>query len=132
MFDLNSYGKIASFDVYPSSILGDIYKTVKILSIVDYDTAKLFTDVNNLAVSVYPSLPKATPKDHKRYKYVKVQHLDNSVTCVALEWINNDTIQFHSDVIVSISVKLKNIGTVETIRKLLIANNFDPIAITVQ
>ena len=52
MFDLNSYGKIVSFEVFPSSILGSNFKAVKVLSIVDYDTARLFMDVNNLAISV--------------------------------------------------------------------------------
>lgn len=132
MFNLDSYGKLASFDVYPTSILGDVYKTVKVLAVIDYDTARMYVDVNNLAVSVYPTLPAATPKDYKKYKYVKVQHLDGTIGCVALEWINQDTVVFHSDVVVNVKVKLKNIGTVDVIRKLLIANNLEPIEITVE
>lgn len=132
MFDLNSYGKLASFEVYPSNILGDSYRTVKVLSVIDYDTARMYTDVNNLAISVYPSLPSATPKDFTKYKYVKLELLDGSISCVAIDWINLDTVVFHTDVMVNVKIKLKTIGTVETLRKLLIANNLEPIEITVE
>lgn len=132
MFDLNSYGKLSSFEVYPTSTLGDNYKTVKVLAVVDYDTARIYTDVANLAVIVYPSLPALTPKDYKQYKYVKLQHLDGGISCVALEWINQDTVVFHTDVVATVRVKLKNIETVEILRRLLIANNLEAIDITVE
>ena len=132
MLDLNSYGKILSFDVYPENILGDNYKTVKLLSIVDFATARMYADIGNIAISVYPTLPVGTPKDYKKYNYVKVEHSNGDVSCIALCWINLDTIQFHNDVIVTIKVKLDTIDTVDTIRRLLIANNIKPLEITVE
>lgn len=132
MFGLDSYGKIASFEVYPISILGDSYKTVKVLAIVDYDTARMFTDVNNLSVSVYPSLPAGTPKDIKKYMYLKLEHLNGKISCVAIPWVNLDTVVFHTDVIINVSIKLKHISDVETVRKLLLANNIQPLEISVQ
>lgn len=132
MFGLDSYGKIVSFQVYPIAILGDNYRTVKVLSIVDYATARIFTDVNNLSVSVYPSLPKGTPKDLKKYMYLKVEHLSGKISCVAIPWINLDTVIFHTDVLINVSIKLKHINDVETVRKLLLANNIEPLEITVQ
>ena len=132
MFDLNSYGKIVSFDVYPENILGDNYKTVKLLSIVDYATARLYSDVANIAISVYPSLPVGTPKDYKRYNYAKIEHSNGEVSCIALPWINSDTLVYHNDVIVTLKVKLDNINTVDTLRRLLVANNIKPLEITVE
>ena len=132
MFGLDSYGKIVSFEVYPVSILGDNYKTVKILSIVDYDTARMYTDVNNLSVSVYPSLPQGTPKDLKKYMYLKLEHLNGSITCVAIPWVNQDTVKFHTDVLINVTIKLNHVSDVETVRRLLLANNIEPLEITVQ
>lgn len=132
MFDLNSYGKIVSFEVYPAGILGSNFKAVKVLSIVDYDTARLYMDVNNLAISVYPLLPVGTPKDFKKYHYLKIQHANDVVECIALAWINNDTIIEHSDVVVNIKIKLDNVNTTDVVRRLLIANNITPLEITVE
>lgn len=132
MFDLDSYGKIVSFEIYPVGILGDNYRTVKIMSVIDYDTARLFSDISNTAVSVYPLLPAATPKDYKKYKYLKLEHTDGSTSCIAIDWINLDTVEYHSDVVVNIRLKLTNVGTVEHLRKLLLANNFTPLEITVE
>lgn len=131
MLDLNSYGKIVSFDVYPVAILGNNYNTVKILSIVDYDTARLLTDPSNTAISVYPSLPSGTPKDYKRYKYLKLEHVNKQISCIAIEWINLSTIVFHTDIIVTVKLKLDNIDTVDKLRRLLIANNLSPLEINI-
>lgn len=131
MLDLNSYGKIVSFDVYAISILGNNYRTVKILSIIDYDTARLISDPANTAVSVYPSLPKGTPKDYKKYKYVKIEHANKMISCIALEWINLQTIIFHTDIVATVKIKLANVETIDTLRRLLIANNLPPLEINI-
>lgn len=132
MFDLNSYGKTASFEVYPVSVLGDGFKGVKVLSVIDYDTARMYADINSLAVIIYPTLPVATPKDFKKYKYLKVAHHDESVSCIALEWINLATVKFHNEVIVNIRVKLDDSTMTDTIRKLLLANNIVPMEMIIE
>lgn len=131
MFDLESYGKVVSFETYPSSILGDNFKSVKLLSIVDYDTARLYRDIANLAISVYPTLPVGTPKDYKRYNYAKVEHSNGDISCIALNWINSQTITYHTDVVATVKVKITDMGTVETVRRLLAANNITLLEITV-
>lgn len=131
MIDLDSYGKIVSFDVYPVAILGDNFKSVKILSIIDFDTARLISDPANMAVSVYPQLPTATPKDYKKYKYVKIQRLNGETTCIALEWINLETVVFHTNITVTAKIKLNNIETIDQLRRLLIANNMPALEIYV-
>lgn len=131
MFDLNSYGKIVSFEVYPSAILGDNYRTVKLLSIVDFSTARMYSDVANLAISVYPTLPVGTPKDYKRYNYLKVEFSNGEIDCVAIHWINLDTVQFHTDIVATVKIKLDNIDSVDKVRRLLVANNLNLLEITV-
>lgn len=131
MFDLNSYGKIVSFEVYPSAILGDNYRTVKLLSIVDFSTARMYSDVANLAISVYPTLPVGTPKDYKRYNYLKVEFSNGEIGCVAIHWINLDTVQFHTDIVATVKIKLDNVDSVDKLRRLLVANNLNLLEITV-
>lgn len=131
MIDLTSYGKIMSFEVHPVSILGDIYKKVKVLSIVDYDTAKLFSDVNAIAVSVYPMLPTGTAKDFTKYRYVKIQHQDGTISVVAMEWINMRTVEEHLSVEINVRVQATGIDTQERLRACLEANNFVIKEITV-
>lgn len=131
MFDLNSYGKVLSFEVYPSAILGDNFRTVKLLSIVDFSTARMYSDVANLSVSVYPSLPVGTPKDYKQYNYLKIEFSNGDVSCVALPWINLDTVVFHTDVVATVKIKLDSIDSIDKIRRLLVANNLNLLEITV-
>lgn len=129
MIDLNIYGKTVSFSVYPVSKLGDIYKSVKVLAIVDYDTARQFTDVAAIAVDVYPLLPAGTSKQYTDYKYMKVQHTNGSISYIALEWINQSTLTIDEDVIINVQVRSTNINTIEMLRKVLIGNNFEVISI---
>lgn len=124
MIDLNDYGKLISFSVYPVSILGDRYRKVKLLSIIDYDTAKLFADVTATAVSVYPFLPQGAPKDYTKYKYGKFQHQDGSYSIVALEWINMRTVEEHVSVELRVTVEATGIDTMERLNACLLANNF--------
>lgn len=131
MFDLTAYGKLVSFETYAANILGDTYKSVKLLSIVDFETARLFGDVANIAISVYPSLPVGTPKDYKKYHYAKVQHSSGDVICIALPWINNDTIRYHTNVVATVKIQLNDIETLDKLRRILAANNLTPLEITV-
>lgn len=132
MFDLTSYGKTVSFEVYPTSILGTDFKAVKVLSIVDYETARLYSDINNLAVSVYPLLPIGTPKDFKQYNYLKIKYSNGDIRCISLNWINSDSIVVHSNVVANIRINLDNIDTLDIVRRLLIANNITPLEITIE
>lgn len=131
MFDLDSYGKVVSFETYASSILGDTFKSVKLLSIIDYDTARIYRDITNLAISVYPSLPVSTPKDYKKYNYAKVEHSNGDISCVALPWINSQTITYHTAVVATVKIKINDLGTVDTVRRLMASNNITLLEITV-
>lgn len=124
-FTLDSYGKVVSFDVHPVGHLGDIYKNVEILAILDYETAKQYRDIAATAVAVYPTLPQGTPKDYTKYKYLKLKHPDGSISAIAIEWVNTSTVVEHKSVEIQISVIASGIDSVERIRNVLQANNFE-------
>lgn len=131
-FTLDSYGKVVSFEVYPVGHLGDIYKKVEVLSILDYETAKQYRDIAATAVAVYPTLPQGTPKDYTKYKYLKLKHTDGAISVLALEWVNSSTITEHQSVEIRISVIASGIDSVERIRNVLQANNFEVKEISVK
>lgn len=127
---LENIGKTISFEVYPSSKLGDKYRNVVLEGFLDYETAKLFDDINKLAVNVYPLLPEGTPKDYKQYKYVKVRHSNNAVSVLALEWINLDTVVASKETIVTVQVSVDTLDAVDRLRKTLQGSGFTNITIT--
>lgn len=131
-FTLDSYGKVVSFEVYPVGHLGDIYKKVEVLAILDYETAKQYRDIAATAVAVYPTLPQGTPKDYTKYKYLKLKHTDGAISVLALEWVNSSTITEHQSVEIRISVIASGIDSVERIRNVLQANNFEVKEISVK
>ena len=124
-FSLDSYGKVVCFDVYPVGHLGDIYKNVEILAILDYDTAKQFRDIAATAVAVYPTLPQGTPKDYTKYKYLKLKHSDGAISVVALDWVNSSTVKEHKSVEIHVKLVASGIDSVERVRAVLQSNNFD-------
>lgn len=122
---LDDYGKVISFETYAPGHLGDIYKQVQLLAILDYETAKQFRDISSTAVVVYPSLPEATPKDYTKYRYLKLKHKDNSVSVVAMEWVNLLTVATHEEVEITIRVVGSSIDIVERCRNVLQSNNIE-------
>lgn len=122
----DSYGKILSFSVYPTTILGDIFQRVKLMSILDFDTANLlpYTDIPAMSVKVYPHLPAGTPKDYKKYHWAKFQHVDGSFSIIALEWINLNTIKEHTKVEIRAVIEAESIDASLRLRSCLESNNF--------
>lgn len=90
--DKLSFGSIVSLDVYPSQILGSNFTDVKVLGIFDRTTANLMTDVDGLHANVYPFLPNGSPENAGDYQYVKLQHLNGSISIIGLPWIIEESI----------------------------------------
>lgn len=129
LFMINSdmIGKVISFTTHSSPILGDNFKRCKVLGLLDADSAKYSTDVERLAISVYPSLPSSTPKDYRKYIYVKVQLTNGEVTCIANQWINQDSVVVHDDVSVQLTISKINAEDIDRIINILHAHNYKNI-----
>lgn len=127
---LDLMGKVISFEVYPVAKLGDKFKAVRVEGFLDYTTAKLYEDIDALAVAVYPSLPEGTPRDYKHYQYVKVRHSNDAVSIIAVPWINSDTLKINKETVVHVRLVLDHANSVEVLRKNLVANGFSNFEIT--
>lgn len=76
-----------TFSLYGSATLGNGYTNVKVLGIIDGDTAGLFAPVATIHADIYPLLPAGTPSDFNAYPYLKLGLNDGSVTAIGLPWI---------------------------------------------
>lgn len=120
-------GDTVSFDVYPSAILGTSFKRVKVLAILDMDSARQWIDPVAMHINVYPTLPEGTPNRPSDYYYVKIRLPNGQVTCLGLPWIREETITVHDQT--TMRVTIENIGPedVERVIKALSANGYNAV-----
>lgn len=86
-------GSHYSFEVYPTAILGNQFKNVKALAVVDAQTARMFgVDIESLHANVYPTLPQGAPDDPYYYSYLYVEQLNGTRTVVGFPWIRQSSL----------------------------------------
>lgn len=81
-----------SFEVYPAAILGNDFKNVKLMAILDNDSANQIIQTKPMHVNVYPYLPSGTPNNPASYNYLKVLTASGQVTCIGIPWIKESSI----------------------------------------
>lgn len=83
-----------SFEVYPVAQLGTAFKNVKVLSILDPETAEASgMDIRAMHAMVYPSLPPSTPNDPTKYNYVKIKTPSGQTQILGMAWIVANTVE---------------------------------------
>lgn len=92
--------------LYATSVLGSVYKGLKLSSIVDYEIASKFASVDLLHKQVYPYLPPGTPSNHKEYTYYIFKN-ETKVVVLASYWVIQDSIELTGGAVYN--VKLENI-----------------------
>lgn len=120
-------GATIDFDVYPSSILGSGFKSMKVECIVDYETTRFFKlDPASMHAMVYPQLPAGTPNDYRSYAYVKLRHPNGDVQCLGVPWINASTVVVKTSQTVTAVIRNVKAADLEQIRLLLVAGGYAP------
>jgi len=97
-----------SFSLYPNSILGTVYQNTKLVSILDYNTALKFSNIELLQKQIYPYLPPGTSPDHLNYTYYLFRHKDKDIV-IADVWIITASIQESSGV--NYTIRLNDISS---------------------
>ena len=120
-------GDVVSFDVFPTAILGTSFKRVKVVGILDMDSAKQWIDPVALHVNVFPTLPSGTPNDPSDYYYVKIKMIDGQVTCLGLPWIREESIVVHENSTIKLTIESVGVDDVEKIVRALAANGYAAI-----
>ena len=119
-------GQIVSFSVYPEGYLGNNFQKVKVLAILDADTALTFEDIASQHANVYVSLPQGynQPGKHRTYQYLRIQLQSGERQIIGIPWINLSTfdiVQAFKTVITVNDVLPNQVGR---LRNALLANGF--------
>lgn len=102
-------GKHYNMSLYPIPLLGSSYKNIKLVSILDYDTALKFENVELLCKTAYPYLPEGTSSNFKSYVFYLFKTDTNKNLVLANEWIIQQTIQEITSL--NYTLRLNNIST---------------------
>lgn len=83
-----------SFEVYPTSRLGNQFKNVRLEAILNAQTAvNSGVDIVSLHANIYPSLPSGTvPNDPYQYSYMRIQHPSGEYSTLGIPWVREETI----------------------------------------
>ena len=92
--ELFNIGDTISFEVYPATILGNAFKDVKVLGVIDADLAvSVGYDVIAKHANVFPALPEGEVEDNPRsYQYLLIQFMNGNRSAIGLPWIIRDTV----------------------------------------
>lgn len=131
MFNFNLRG-VYSFDVYPTALLGTLFKNVTILAVMDAATASREIDIYALHAQIYPMLPNGSPNKATDYDYVKIKTTAGHTTILGMVWINEATIvQVTSSTITAVIGDVSASDLVR-IRNALIQNGYQNIALSIK
>ncbi len=108
-----TFGDVISFEVIPSNIIGTNYKHVKLIGIIDAQTAeKLGLNPFTTHVRVYPTLDKGKVKDDANsYSFAYIQLSNGVYQAVGVPWINQNTVVVHTST--SLYLTIENVSVTE-------------------
>lgn len=121
--------KVYNFEVYPAALLGNDFKNVTVLAIMDRDTANKEIDCQALHINYYPSLPSGTPNDPNGYDYVRIRTTAGVTTVLGIAWINQESIQLVESRTMKITVGDVGAADVARVRNALVQNGYNNIDI---
>lgn len=81
-----------NFSVHANSTLGTSYKNVRLVSILDYQTALRFSNIPLQHRHIFPYLPVGTPSDATKYTYYLFRTVSGQEVVLADIWLIDTTI----------------------------------------
>ena len=132
MSDLNlQIRSVYNFEVYPVPILGNNFKGVTVLALMDRETAAKEMDPQAMHINVYPYLPAGTPNDPNGYDYVKIKTTANIVTILGLAWIKPESVQLVSSQTVTVKIGNVSANDIPRIRNALVQNGYNALDLSI-
>lgn len=83
MFKINEY---YSFSTYGNPVISNSYSGLKLGSILNYQTAIKFANIDLIQKQLYPYLPPGTESNHSKYTYLLFEN-NGKMEVIAEEWI---------------------------------------------
>lgn len=126
-------GQRFSFEVYPTAILGNNFRDVRLEGIISARTAASYgVDIEALHANVYPSLPPGTaPNDPFQYNYIRIQYPSGELAVLGIPWIRQETIQISTGGRVTLAFEDKTQADLDRILLALSSNGYRPDVVQV-
>lgn len=93
IFDIHP-GTRFSFEVHPTSIIGNNFNGVKMVAIYGAEKARREgVDIESLHANIYPTLPAGlTEDDPYSYSYFEIQQPNGDYKVIGVPWIKSETL----------------------------------------
>lgn len=120
-----------NFDVHPTAFIGNNYKNVTVMAIMDRETANKEIDTAALHIQCFPTLPAGTPNDPDAYDYVKLKMPSGATTIIGLAWIKSETVTLVDAR--TITAKIGNVTATDLakIKAALVQNGYSSIELSI-
>lgn len=124
-------GTRLSFEVYPTSIIGNTFENVKMKGIYDPTTARRFgADIESLHANIYPTLPQgSTDDDPYSYNYVEIEQPSGERKIIGVKWIKPESIKIQSTSRVTMVFEDMSPTNLERVRQSLSAIGVTPSSV---
>jgi len=120
---------VVSFEVYPQQLLGDGFNNVKIMGLIDAETAMRWIDPVAMHAAVYPSLPTGAINAYDQYLYVKLLLNNGQTSVIGLPWIKKHSYQLVTGTTMQVTVENVNPSDEPRLRAALASNGFNQFKI---
>lgn len=120
-----------NIDVYPSAVLGNGFKNVTVLAILNYESALMFADIHAIHANVFAYLPPGTPDRPEEYEYILLKTASGQNTVLARQWINEDSIRLVASSKAIVTIEEVGSDNIEALRAALYQNGFQKIDIRI-
>lgn len=124
MPEITDLGKIYTFNTKAPSILGTTIKNAKLSSIIDYETAKLFDNIDLKFRSIFPLLNDNTSDDPSLSIYYKFKTESGENIILADKWIDFTSVVIVEDISFKVVVTNASIGDIDRVKNAMNALGF--------
>ncbi len=123
--------QVYSFSVHPVALLGNNFRNVKVLALLDAESASQLINIQEAHANMYPYLPAGTPNNPNSYNYLKIRTVSGEITVLGLAWINDETVTVVTNSTITVKIGGVTPEDAVRVREALVQNGFRTLEITV-
>lgn len=127
MFEI---GKLYSFEVYASAVLGKDFKNLELVMQTNYRIARQRRDVQATHKTIYGELPAGTPAQAEQLNYLVFQNSLGDEIVLAEAWIDPASVVSSATKTMSIIIPNSTIRDVARVREVLSQEGMKNMEIT--
>jgi len=126
-------GQRFSFEVYPSSILGNDFNNVILdATLSSRGALREGVDIAALHQNIYPSLPAGSVNDPSQYSYIRILLANGEPQVLGVPWIRPDSIKLFVASTINLTWQNATQEQYDKIMQALSANNLSPDASSIE